>query len=241
MRRPGRLARVAVAENKSIMADREKSEIKITDRRLFNEEGELRSDVAEERAPAERETAPPPSPPPAADEKVQTRDERSGDIPRASGAPPADSVAPHDQAPPDAPTAAEEQASRDAFRDAGAKLDDALNKALGDQHRPEALEATFESFVASLYMSAMFQLGLLREKDEQAPPQVDIVGARHTIDTLSMLEEKTRGNLTDNEKSILQDCLFRLRMAFVEITNLLTRPPAPGSMPPGAERNPGQK
>jgi Domain of unknown function (DUF1844) len=228
------------------MADREKSEIKITDRRLFNEEGELRSDIAEERTPAERETAPPPSPPSTVDEGVrkasaQTRDEQAGENPRAAAVHPADSVAPPDQAPPDAPTAAEEQASRDAFRDAAVKLDDALNKALGDQHRPEALEATFESFIASLYMSAMFQLGLLREKDEQAPPQVDIVGARHTIDTLSMLEEKTRGNLSDNEKSILQDCLFRLRMAFVEITNLLTRPPAPGSVPPGAGRNPGKK
>ena len=96
------------------------------------------------------------------------------------------------------------------------------------------MEATFESFVASLYMSTMMQLGLLREKDEQ--PQVDIVGARHTIDTLSMIEQKTRGNLTDAEKLILQDCLFRLRMAFVEITNLLTRPPAPGAPSPGPGR-----
>jgi hypothetical protein len=236
------------------MADREKSEIKITDRRLFNEEGELRSDVAEERETTQAET-PSPTPPPV-DKTAEARRGGTPDVSsyatsshtesrptaahadtRAGSNPPA----PSDQAPPDAPTAAEEQASRDAFHDAGVKLDDALHQALGDQHRPEAMEATFESFVASLYMSAMFQLGLLREKDEQAPPQVDIVGARHTIDTLSMLEEKTRGNLTDTEKAILQDCLFRLRMAFVEITNLLTRPPAPGSVPPVAGRNPGKK
>src|SRR5207249_2356083 len=111
------------------------------------------------------------------------------------------------------------------------QLDDALHTALGDKHRPEAMEATFESFIASLYMSAMFQLGMLREKEE-SQPQVDLVGARHTIDTLSMLQEKTRGNISANEESILQDCLFRLRMAFVEITNLLTRPPAPGAVSP---------
>jgi hypothetical protein len=230
------------------MAEREKSEIKITDRRLFNEEGELRSDVAEERETSQPET--PSSAPPPVEKTAETRGgapEVSADTePRPAAAHPDtragnSSPSSSDQAPPDVPTAAEEQASRDAFHDAGAKLDDALHQALGDQHRPEAMEATFESFVASLYMSAMFQLGLLREKDEQAPPQVDIVGARHTIDTLSMLEEKTRGNLTDTEKAILQDCLFRLRMAFVEITNLLTRPPAPGSVPSGAGRNPGKK
>jgi hypothetical protein len=209
------------------MPDREKSEIKITDRRLFNAEGELRPDVAEsiaeEERPAEPEVARPAPPPPSPAESANVLAEPKPSV--LSGAP----LNEAEQAEP--PTVAEEQASKDAFRDAGVKLDDALHQALGDQHRPEAMEATFESFVASLYMSTMVQLGLLREKDEQ--PQVDIVGARHTIDTLSMIEQKTRGNLTDVEKSILQDCLFRLRMAFVEMTNLLTRPPAPGAPPPG--------
>jgi hypothetical protein len=141
----------------------------------------------------------------------------------------ATSAPPAQEAPPEPPTAAEQQAGRDAFSAAGAKLDHALRQALGEQHRAEAYQVNFEGFIASLYMSGMFQLGMLREEDQQ--PQVDLVGARHTIDTLTMLEEKTRGNLSDNERAVLQDCLFRLRMAFVEITNALTRPPAPGAQP----------
>jgi hypothetical protein len=120
---------------------------------------------------------------------------------------------------PPAPTAEEQR----AYASAHAHVDDVLSKELGAQHRPESLKATFDSFIASLYMSAMMQLGLLHERGEQ--PQVDLVGARHTIDTLAMLDEKTRGNLTDAEKSLLQDCLFRLRMAFVEMTNAITRAP----------------
>lgn len=124
---------------------------------------------------------------------------------------------------PPPPTAEEQKQSSDAYGAAHAQIDTALNDALGAQHRPESLKASFDSFIASLYMSAMVQLGLLHERGEQ--PQVDIVGARHTIDTLTMLEEKTRGNLSDDEKALLQDTLFRLRMAFVEMTNAITRPP----------------
>ncbi len=126
------------------------------------------------------------------------------------------------------PTAEEQRESHAAYQTAHGKVDSALSDALGAQHRPEALQASFDSFIASLYMSAMLQLGLLHEQGEQ--PHVDIVGARHTIDTLAMLEEKTRGNLSESEKGLLQDTLFRLRMAFVEMTNALTRPP---QNPPG--------
>ena len=189
----------------------EQDEIKVTDRRRFSSDGEVRR--GDEPQPEAVEPAPPPP----------------ADVPPP---PPAAASAPNPEAPP-APeplTAEEDRASRDAFSAAGAKLDAALDSALGPQHRPEAMQVSFETFAAELYMSAMFQLGLLHEKGEQ--PQVDLVGARHAIDTLSMLEEKTRGNLTENEKAILQDCLFRLRMAFVEVTNVLTRPPAPGEPGP---------
>ena len=130
---------------------------------------------------------------------------------------------------PPPPSAEEQKQSSEAYGAAHAQIDSALNDALGAQHRPESLKASFDSFIASLYMSAMVQLGMLHERGEQ--PQVDIVGARHTIDTLTMLEEKTRGNLSEDEKALLQDTLFRLRMAFVEMTNAITRPP---QTPPGS-------
>jgi hypothetical protein len=52
-----------------------------------------------------------------------------------------------------------------------------------------------------------------------------LIGARQTIDTLSLLSEKTKGNLTRAEENFLQNCLYELRMAYVEVTNALARPP----------------
>ena len=82
---------------------------------------------------------------------------------------------------------------------------------------------TFERFLASLYMSAMMQLGLMHEEGGQ--PRVDLIGARQTIDTISLLAEKTKGNLTPTEQNFLQSVLYELRMAYVEVTNALARPP----------------
>lgn len=82
---------------------------------------------------------------------------------------------------------------------------------------------TFERFLASLYMTAMLQLGLMHEQGGQ--PRVDIIGARQTIDTISLIAEKTKGNLTPVEQNFLQNSLYELRMAYVEVTNALARPP----------------
>ena len=71
---------------------------------------------------------------------------------------------------------------------------------------------------------AMMQLGLMHEQGAQ--PHVDIIGARQTIDTLSLIAEKTKGNLTAVEQNFLQNSLYELRMAYVEVTNALSRPPA---------------
>ena len=202
----------------------EQEEIKVTDRRRFSIEGDV------VRHDADQEPEPPVQEPPKPEPKIE---EPPSPKPPVEEPPrkPQMKETPADEQEPEAPTDAEQQASRDAFHEAGTKLDVALEAALGAQHRPEAMKATFETFVAEIYMSAMLQLGLLREQGQQ--PRVDLVGARHSIDTLMMLEEKTRGNLTDNEKAIVQDCLVRLRMAFVEVTNVLTRPPEPGAQGPG--------
>ncbi len=62
-------------------------------------------------------------------------------------------------------------------------------------------------------------------------PEVDIIGARQTIDTVAMLQEKTKGNLTPQEEGMLQNILYELRMAYLEVTNLLAKPPQPGAAP----------
>jgi hypothetical protein len=65
--------------------------------------------------------------------------------------------------------------------------------------------------------------------EQGGQPRVDIIGARQTIDTLALLAEKTKGNLTPTEQTFLQNSLYEVRMAYVEVTNALSRPPEPGT------------
>jgi len=121
------------------------------------------------------------------------------------------------------PTTAEQEAQAAAYRESSRDLDAQVEL---NGHSAKEFEITFERFLASLYMTAMLQLGLMRQQNEQ--PRVDIIGARQTIDTLSLISEKTKGNLTAAEQNFLQNSLYELRMAYVEVTNALARPPQPG-------------
>lgn len=93
---------------------------------------------------------------------------------------------------------------------------------------------TFDKFVASIYMTALMQLGLLHEQGGQ--PRIDLMGARQTIDTLTILRDKTKGNLTQQEENLLSNSLYEVQMAYVEVTNALTRQVQPA--PPGSVPNP---
>jgi hypothetical protein len=125
---------------------------------------------------------------------------------------------------PEPPSASEQQVQHDAYKQSSRDLDAQVE--LSGQSAKE-LEMSFERFMASLYMTAMMQLGMMHEQGGQ--PGVDLIGARQTIDTLGMIAEKTKGNLTPKEKGFLQNCLYELRMAYVEVTNALAHPPqAPG-------------
>ncbi len=195
---------------------REESEFKVSDKRLFTSDGELR-DSAEEQAPAPvtataTATAVPSASPSMA--AVST-------IPEAAPAP----VAPAPESDvPEPPTASEQQAQHDAYKQSSRDLDTRVELS---GHSAQELKMSFERFMASLYMTAMMQLGLMHEQGGQ--PGVDLIGARQTIDTLGMIAEKTKGNLTPKEQAFLQNCLYELRMAYVEVTNTLAHPPqAPG-------------
>jgi hypothetical protein len=128
---------------------------------------------------------------------------------------------------PEAPSAAEQKQQADEYRKSTKAMDSRVE--LGGQSAKE-LEMTFERFLASLYMTSMLQLGLMHEEGGQ--PRLDLIGARQTIDTLSLLSEKTKGNLTATEENFLQNALYELRMAYVEVTDALARPPkATGTNP----------
>jgi hypothetical protein len=75
-------------------------------------------------------------------------------------------------------------------------------------------EVTFTAFVMSLNTSALFHLGEISDP-ATGEKQQDLVLAKHTIDTLKLLEEKTTGNLTDEEKDILKNSLYDLKMRYV--------------------------
>jgi hypothetical protein len=78
-------------------------------------------------------------------------------------------------------------------------------------------------------MTGMLQLGLMHEQGGQ--PQLDLIGARQTIDTISLLSDKTKGNLSSKEQTFLQNALYELRMAYVEVTNAIAK--GPQQAPPG--------
>jgi hypothetical protein len=121
---------------------------------------------------------------------------------------------------PPAPTAAEQKEQADAYHKSSREMDREVE--LSGQSAKE-LEITFERFLASLYMTGMLQLGLMQEQGGQ--PQLDIIGARQTIDSLALLSEKTKGNLSPKEQNFLQNALYELRMAYVEVTNAIARGP----------------
>jgi hypothetical protein len=54
---------------------------------------------------------------------------------------------------------------------------------------------------------------------------LDLIGARQTIDILGILNDKTKGNLLPGEESTLRNVLYELRMAYLEVTNLIANPP----------------
>lgn len=76
--------------------------------------------------------------------------------------------------------------------------------------------ASLEILIASLATQAMTSLGLLpspiSNKLERMPNQ-----AKHLIDMLSVLQEKTQGNRSEQESAILDDTLHQLRMAYVSV------------------------
>ncbi len=78
--------------------------------------------------------------------------------------------------------------------------------------------ASFEFLCESLRLQAEMQLGLMRLGSEEQPP-ADLDLARHTIDLMGMLQEKTRGNLTLEEQRLLENSLTLLRFRYVQVSD----------------------
>lgn len=74
----------------------------------------------------------------------------------------------------------------------------------------------FAGFLISLGSSAFVHLGLVPDPETKATRSPNLAVARQTIDMIELLEEKTRGNLTNEEATLLRNLLTDLRMRFVE-------------------------
>jgi hypothetical protein len=193
------------------MPKEKQPEFTVTDRRKFTSEGEPLPETSTQQAQPETQPAAP-TPPPAANAPAPS------------------------QPPPAGPSDQERKQQADQYQQSSRQFDSEFQRELDSQgkgHKASDFEITFDKFVASLYMTALVQLGLVHEQGGQ--PAADLIGARQTIDTLSLIAEKTRGNLTPQEEHLLNNCLYELRMAYIEVTNALTRPPSGGGPPdPGA-------
>ena len=98
------------------------------------------------------------------------------------------------------------------------------------EHDPEGI--SFAAFVLSLAHTTAVHLGDVPDPVSGSSGQVNLAAAHQMIDILSLLEVKTRGNLSAEERQLLEQILYELRLRFVEVAR------ATGAMGPAAEAGP---
>ncbi len=91
-----------------------------------------------------------------------------------------------------------------------------------DKEKPERgqlPQGNFAALVSMLVTQALFALGLLEVKGQEGQEkEPDLELAKYNIDMLETLEEKTKGNLTEEEKKVLENTLGQVRMAYVQVS-----------------------
>jgi hypothetical protein len=165
-----------------------REQIKVTDKRIFTSEGEIRDEFKGEIHPSDPAATPPPKPP--------AEEPKPKEV--APSAPPAEERRTRDEAPP-------------GGQDRG-------NRSIADKAQNPG--SPFTDFVEPLIAQAYMSLGMLRNPYE-AKPAVDPRAARQMIEILTMLKEKTAGNLTPDEEDFLTTHLGELKLAFVQRTKTI--------------------
>jgi len=191
----------------------------VTDRRKFDMDGTPREDAdpsPEHESDAESAPSPHPQAAKAPAPERPAEDEFGGDMPPA-------------------PTAQEMEQVNTAYQQTSDRLETAVRAANPGMERPPQM--SFDQIVQSIYMTAILQLGGVTKEGEQ--PRVDLMGARQSIDMLSILAEKTKNNLTTDESKLLDSALFELRMGFLEVTQALARSASSRPQSPGGQAVPG--
>jgi len=193
----------------------------VTDRRKFNADGEPRPDADPdpEREPRATSTTPPTEAAAGLNPAIMAAPQPFSDSQAAGDPATGESQAEKDQDLPPPPTAEQMEQSRLAFEATADRLDTAIRAANPGMDHPPAM--SFDQLVQSVYMQAILQMGGGTQQGQQ--PQVDILGAKQSIDMLGILNEKTANNLSESEQTLLASALFELRLAFLEITQALAR------------------
>ena len=203
----------------------------VTDRRKFTMEGEIRPDAERPAAEPERAAARVPE----AAKPVEDARPRAVEEAAVAGAARDEQSLTDEEAAamglPPAPNAEQMERARMAYEQTTERLDTVLRATNPGGEPPQTMN--FEQMVNSFYMTAILQLGGATQEGQQ--PQVDILGARQSIDILAVLGQRTRGNLSGAESQMLESALFDARMAFLEVTQAIARSAAAkqGAAPAG--------
>lgn len=150
-------------------------ELKVTDKRIFTPEGEIREEFRKEIKPADPAAAAPP--------------------PKVESTPAAKE--------PERPAAGTHEPREERRRTV--------------HDRATSPETPFTNFIEPLIAQAYMSLGMLRNP-YQPQPKIDVAAARQMIEIVSLLQEKTKGNLTPEEEDFLTTHLSELKLAFVQRT-----------------------
>jgi len=102
--------------------------------------------------------------------------------------------------------------------------------------------ATFEFLILSLKAQTEMHLGMYHFGEEKDRPAPDFRVARHTIDLMAMLQEKTRGNVTMEEQRLVENALTELRFRFVQAMESGKKPAVTETAPaePETEASPAE-
>jgi hypothetical protein len=102
----------------------------------------------------------------------------------------------------------------------------------GEGQERQLPPASFTTFVSSLFMQAMMALGEFSDPNSEKV-MIDLDAAKYNIDMLKVLEEKTKGNIDEEEKKLLEDASYKVQMRFVQVVQHISgqqqgQPPAAG-------------
>ena len=98
-----------------------------------------------------------------------------------------------------------------------AAQEEAKKKETGEDKAEQAPlpKGNFAALISMLTTQALFAMGVLKVEGQEKEPDLEL--AKYNIDMLETLEEKTKGNLTEEEKKVLENTLSQVRMAYVKV------------------------